>query len=184
VLSVEYTNSVAALARAHNLKFHIDGARLPNAAVALGVPMRALVEHADSVSVCLSKGLAAPVGSVIAGTKEFITLARKYRKALGGGMRQVGVLAAAGIISLTSMIERLAEDHNNMHLLATELAKVPGLTVDPSTAPTNILFININESLKKALDADKVGLCLFNPLSGQHLPYLCLFGVTVLDEYM
>jgi Threonine aldolase len=110
-LSVEYTDSVAAFARQHGLILHIDGARIFNAAVALGVPAAELVRSADSVTFCLSKGLCAPVGSVLCGSREMIDKARRLRKMLGGGMRQAGILAAAGIVALDHMIARLAEDH-------------------------------------------------------------------------
>ena len=121
------------IARRHGIKLHIDGARLFNAAVALGVPARQLAVEADSISCCLSKGLAAPVGSVVCGGKEFIQAARRARKVLGGGMRQAGVLAAAGIVALNEMVDRLAEDHANAHRLATGLAGVSGLELDPAT---------------------------------------------------
>ncbi|MDI7277826.1 MAG: beta-eliminating lyase-related protein, partial [Anaerolineae bacterium] len=108
----------AAVARAHGLRVHLDGARIFNAAVALGVPASTLAEEADSVTFCLSKGLSAPVGSLICGSREFIAQARRNRKVVGGGMRQAGVLAAAGIVALEDMVDRLAEDHANARLLA------------------------------------------------------------------
>jgi threonine aldolase len=117
-LSVEYTASVAALAKQHGLLLHLDGARIFNAAVALGVSVKKLTRGVDSLNLCLSKGLSAPVGSVICGNRDFITRARRIRKMLGGGMRQAGIIAAAGIVALESMTDRLAEDHANARRLA------------------------------------------------------------------
>jgi threonine aldolase len=139
-LDAPYMHSVKELADKYKLKIHVDGARLFNAAVALGVDARELVADADSVSFCLSKGLAAPVGSVICGTAEFIIKARRARKLVGGGMRQAGVLAAAGIVSLNEMIERLADDHVNARKLAEGLAEMPGLFIDPAMIKTNIVY--------------------------------------------
>ncbi len=143
VLTLDYMKKVAALVKELDLKLHIDGARLFNAAVALGVPAAELVVHADSVSVCLSKGLGAPVGSVIAASRAFITEARRVRKALGGGMRQVGVLAAPGLIALQVMRKRLHEDHTNAQLLAEGLAAIAGLRADVTCVQTNIVLIHI-----------------------------------------
>ena len=133
-LESAYIRDVAAIARRHGIRLHIDGARLFNAAVALGVPARQLVADADSVSFCLSKGLAAPVGSVVCGSREFIQTARRARKVLGGGMRQAGVLAAAGIVALNEMIDRLAEDHANARRLAEALADMSGIIAAGGTA--------------------------------------------------
>lgn len=136
-LSAEYIQSVGDLAHKHNLKLHIDGARLFNATVALGIPVDKLVKPADSITFCLSKGLCAPVGSLIVGSKDFIYKARRVRKQLGGGMRQAGILAAAGVISLTKMVDRLAEDHARAKRLATGMAAFKDLSVP--TPHTNIL---------------------------------------------
>ena len=138
-LSVAYTKEVADLARSHNIKLHIDGARIFNAAVALGVEVHELVEDADSMSFCMSKGLAAPVGSVICGSKDFINQARGIRKGLGGGMRQAGIIAAAGIVALETMVDRLQEDHTNAQLLAEGIADLPGIVLDPGSIKTNII---------------------------------------------
>jgi threonine aldolase len=146
-LSLEYTRAVGELARQHNLRLHLDGARLFNAAVALGVSAKDLAGPADSVTFCLSKGLCAPVGSVLCGSKEFIHQAHRLRKQLGGGMRQAGILAAAGIIALESMIDRLAEDHARAKRLAAGLAKIPGVTLEPGTPHTNMIFIGLAESI-------------------------------------
>lgn len=139
-LDAAYMRSVKDLADKYKLKIHVDGARIFNAAVALGVNARELVADADSVSFCLSKGLAAPVGSVICGTNDFIVRARRARKLVGGGMRQAGVLAAAGIVALNEMTDRLAEDHVNARKLAEGLAEMPGLSIDPAMIKTNIVY--------------------------------------------
>jgi threonine aldolase len=125
------------------LRLHLDGARLFNAAVALGVSAKDLAGPADSVTFCLSKGLCAPVGSVLCGSQEFIYRAHRLRKQLGGGMRQAGILAAAGIISLESMIDRLAEDHARARRLADGLTRIPGLLLDPGTPFTNMVFLSL-----------------------------------------
>ncbi|MBX3045502.1 MAG: low-specificity L-threonine aldolase [Anaerolineales bacterium] len=142
-LTAEYTRAVAELAHARGLKLHIDGARLFNAAVALGVPAATLVADADSVTFCLSKGLCAPVGSVLCGDEDFIYRARRARKQLGGGMRQAGILAAAGILSLTQMVDRLAEDHARAARLAEGLMEFRDFVVP---APhTNIVRFRMAE---------------------------------------
>ena len=142
-LSVAYTRAVGELAHQRGLRLHMDGARIFNAAVALGVPAKELVEATDSVTFCLSKGLCAPVGSVICGTKEFIARAHRIRKQLGGGMRQAGILAAAGIVALETMVERLAEDHARARRLAEGLGRIPGLELDPGTPHTNMIFMSL-----------------------------------------
>ncbi len=133
-LSPEYTRQVAELARQHNLSLHLDGARLFNAAVAQGVRAKELAGPADSVSICLSKGLSAPVGSVLCGSKEFIQRALRIRKQLGGGMRQAGILAAAGIVALETMVERLADDHRRGSAPGGRSAKYPGAPARPRKA--------------------------------------------------
>ena len=146
VLPVSYMQAVGELARQQGLRYHLDGARLFNAAVALCVDVRTLVVDCDSVTFCLSKGLAAPVGSVIVGNREFIQQARRNRKVLGGGMRQAGVLAAAGIVALTEMVDRLAEDHANARRLAEGIAELPGIRLNPSAVKTNIVIFALNRS--------------------------------------
>jgi threonine aldolase len=131
-------------AHALGLAVHMDGARVFNAAVALGVPVKDIVAPVDTVMFCLSKGLAAPVGSLLAGSKDAMAQGRLYRKRLGGGMRQVGVLAAAGLIALEQMPERLAEDHANARWLAEQLAEIPGIRIDPAAVETNILVIDVS----------------------------------------
>jgi threonine aldolase len=142
-LSVEYTRAVGKLARDHGLAVHLDGARLFNAAVALGVPACELTAPVDSVTFCLSKALCAPVGSVLCGSQAFIDRALRIRKQLGGGMRQAGILAAAGIVALETMVDRLAEDHARARRLAEGLAGIPGLVLDEGTPYTNMIFMNL-----------------------------------------
>ncbi|KAK2970397.1 hypothetical protein RJ640_016251 [Escallonia rubra] len=144
-LSVEYTDRVGELAKKHGLKLHIDGARIFNASVALGVPVHRLVQAADSVSVCLSKGLGAPVGTVIVGSRAFIARAKILRKTLGGGMRQVGILCAAGLVALQENVAKLEGDHKRAKLLAEGLNKIKGLKVDVASVETNIVYFDILE---------------------------------------
>lgn len=147
-LTAEYTRQVAEIARAHNLALHIDGARLFNAAAAQHVDVKELAAPADSVMFCLSKGLASPIGSLLVGTEKFIARARHIRKMLGGGMRQVGVIAAAGIISLEKMTVRLGEDHIRAKKLADGLRQLPGILLDEGTPYTNMVYFNIGEEIR------------------------------------
>jgi threonine aldolase len=142
-LTADYTRQVGELAHQHGLFLHVDGARLFNAAAAQNVPVKDLVDPADSVMFCLSKGLASPVGSILAGSQKFINRARHVRKMLGGGMRQVGVLAAAGIISLEKMTNRLADDHLRARKLADGLRQVRGVVLDPGSPYTNMIYFNL-----------------------------------------
>ncbi|HUY78070.1 MAG TPA: low-specificity L-threonine aldolase [Ktedonobacterales bacterium] len=144
-LPPETLRELAAPARQRGLPVHMDGARLFNAAVALGLPASALAAEADSVMFCLSKGLSAPVGSLLAGSRAFIAEARRARKLLGGGMRQAGIIAAAGIVALTEMVDRLADDHANARHFAYGLAETPGIVVEPETVDTNIIFFGFND---------------------------------------
>lgn len=147
VLNPAYTASVVELAHAHRLKVHLDGARIFNAAVALGIPVSQLVGEADSATFCLSKSLCAPVGSVLCGSEEFIRQARRLRKMLGGGMRQAGVLAAAGLVALDEMVERLAEDHRRARQLAEALDALPGLRLTMGMPQSNMVFVSISEDI-------------------------------------
>ena len=140
----EQIAAVAAVAHAAGVPVHVDGARLFNAAVALKRDVREFTEPVDSVTFCLSKGLAAPVGSVVCGSAAFIERARRVRKMVGGGMRQAGILAAAGLISLERMVDRLAEDHANARTLAEAVAGMPGLAVDLASVQTNIVIIRVD----------------------------------------
>jgi threonine aldolase len=144
VLTPEYISKVRALADGHGLFVHLDGARLYNAATALALPIADLARPVHSVSLCLSKGLAAPAGSLIAGSGAFVTTARRARKLLGGGMRQAGVLAAAGIVALETMTERLVEDHAHARALAEGLSGLPGVRLDPGTVRTNIVVFELD----------------------------------------
>jgi threonine aldolase len=147
VLTVDYTNEVCNLAHTGGLKVYLDGARIFNAAVALGMPACALAQHVDSVALCLSKGLSAPVGSLLCGNKDFVERARKFRKMLGGGMRQAGVIAAAGIVALETMVDRLAEDHANARRLAQGLASIKGIRLAQDDIPTNIVMFHLSPEL-------------------------------------
>jgi threonine aldolase len=149
-LAPAFTMAVGQLVQRHGLKLHIDGARIFNASVALGVDVDQLVAPADSVTFCLSKGLAAPVGSVICGDRAFIARARRARKSVGGGMRQAGIIAAAGIVALEEMVDRLADDHVNARSLALGLAEIRGLQIDPDAVATNIVYFRV---IKTGLDA-------------------------------
>jgi threonine aldolase len=140
VLPMDYIREAGALAKEHHLKFHLDGARVFNAAVKLGCDVKDITRQFDSVSVCLSKGLGAPVGSVLCGDREFIKTARRWRKMLGGGMRQAGIIAAGGIYALEHNIDRLAEDHVNARRLAEGLAAIDALDVDTAGVQTNMVF--------------------------------------------
>jgi threonine aldolase len=137
---------VCAVAHSLGLRVHLDGARVFNAAVALDVDVRLLVRDADSVMFCVSKGLSAPVGSLLAGDAPFIARARRARKMLGGGMRQAGVLAAAGVVALETMVDRLAEDHRHARLLAERLDNLPGVRVDLASVQTNIVMVEVAEA--------------------------------------
>ena len=147
-LSAAYTRQVADLAHSRGLKLHLDGARLFNAAVAQGVSAEALAAPADSVMFCLSKGLCAPVGSVLCGSKDFIAEARRNRKLVGGGMRQAGVLAAAGLVALDAMIERLDDDHAHARQLAAGLRGLPGMELDAAEPATNMVYFNLSQRAK------------------------------------
>lgn len=151
-VSAAYTSAVGEIARAHHLKLHIDGARIFNAAAALQTPVHELAAAADSVSFCLSKGLCAPVGSVLVGSKEFIREAHRTRKVLGGGMRQAGILAAAGLIALHKMSQRLHEDHANACRLAEGIATIPYLQVDLNRVQTNMFYFDVADDAPLSAD--------------------------------
>jgi len=142
----EVMDDVCDKAHEIGLKVHLDGARIFNASVALGKPVSELTRKFDSVMFCLSKGLGAPVGSLLVGSKEFITAARSIRKAMGGGMRQAGILAAAGLIALEKSPGRLHEDHENAKFLAEGLAQIPGIEIDMATVQTNILIFDVSDT--------------------------------------
>lgn len=150
VIPVSYMREVAALAKGRGLPVHLDGARLFNAAAALGVSAADIAANVDSVMFCLSKGLCAPVGSMLAGPKDFIDKARRRRKIMGGGMRQAGILAAAGIIALRGMTGRLTEDHENARYLADRLSELGGVEVDESSLDINMVFFKTPEGIEGA----------------------------------
>ncbi|MGE0681867.1 MAG: low-specificity L-threonine aldolase [Candidatus Binatia bacterium] len=140
ILPLAYFQEVQAIADHAGIPVHLDGSRIFNAAVALHTNVKEFARYADSVQFCLSKGLAAPVGSLVCGRKEFIARARRARKMVGGGMRQAGIIAAAGIVALTEMVDRLAEDHQTARILAEGLADLPGMQIDLETVQTNLVF--------------------------------------------
>ena len=146
VLSLEYMAQVKAFADERGIPVHLDGARVFNAAVALGVDVREIAQHVTSIQFCLSKGLGAPIGSVVAGSREFITRVHRWRKMLGGGMRQVGVIAAAGLIALTESPQRLHEDHANARMIAQQLAAIPQIELDLASVQTNIIVFGLRDT--------------------------------------
>ncbi|HEY3382844.1 MAG TPA: low-specificity L-threonine aldolase [Vicinamibacterales bacterium] len=183
ILSPEYFAAVAAIARRHNLPVHLDGARLFNAAVASGRPVSDWTRHVSSVQLCVSKGLAAPVGSLICGSAAFVDRARRMRKILGGGMRQAGVIAAPGIVALTEMVDRLAEDHQNARILAEGIASLPGITLDLSTVQTNIVIFGLPgvaeaAALSAALEKEGVRVSDFG---GGRLRLVTHYGISEAD---
>jgi threonine aldolase len=145
VLEKSYHDAVSALVDKHNLKLHMDGARIFNAAVALGLPVAELCAGIDSITFCLSKGLCAPVGSILVGDEAFIAKAHRIRKQLGGGMRQVGILAAAGIVALEEMVDRLSEDHTHAQDLAKYLADFPAIGLDWESPDSNMIFFYLQD---------------------------------------
>ncbi len=152
IFPLEKVREISGWARASNLLMHLDGARLWNAIVATGVSAAEWGKHFDTVSVCFSKGLGAPVGSALVGPAEFITRARRYRKIFGGAMRQAGVLAAAAIFALDHNVNRLAEDHRNARLIAEAIADVPGLRLDPPDVHTNLVWFVVEPEMGPAKD--------------------------------
>lgn len=150
-LTAEYTASVSEIAKEHDLFLYLDGARIFNAAVALHTDVKELTVYADAVSFCLSKGLSAPIGSVICGKRDFIEKARRARKMLGGGMRQVGVIAAPGLIGVNQMVNRLEEDHFTARILADGIAQIPQLRIEKDRVRTNIVYFKLTD---ETIDAD------------------------------
>ena len=171
VLGLEETAALQAVARRHELPIHLDGARAFNAAAALGVEIAAVCAGFDSVSICLSKGLGAPVGSVLLGSREFLAEAHRYRKLLGGGMRQAGVLAAAGLVALRTMPARLGEDHVRARRLAEGLAEFPGVELDLSSVQTNIVYLKVNNAAAVAERCARSGV-LFSALGPKRLRFV------------
>ncbi|MDZ4184652.1 MAG: low-specificity L-threonine aldolase [Desulfuromonadales bacterium] len=151
VLSLRYHQQMRTLTRQHGLALHLDGARLGNAAVALGIDPAELVATVDSASICLSKGLGAPVGALLCGGRDLIREARHWRKMVGGGMRQAGILAAAGLYSLENNLPRLAHDHALARILAEGLAPLPNLHIDMATVQSNMVFVTVKNNREEAL---------------------------------
>ncbi len=152
VISPRQIREIWEVAKKHNLAVHVDGARIFNAAIALNVDVRELTKHVDSVMFCLSKGLSCPIGSLVVGNQELIEKARRWRKMLGGGMRQAGIIAAPGIIALEKMIDRLRDDHRNATILAEKLAKTEGISIDLRTVQTNIVRFDVNDLGVKSVE--------------------------------
>ena len=152
IYPIEKFEAISQWARGHGLAMHLDGARLWNAIVATGIPGREWARHFDSVSVCFSKGLGAPVGSALVGPRDFIQRARRVRKLFGGGMRQVGILAAAALHALEHHVERLAEDHRNAQIIAQAIADTPGLRLSPPEVDTNIIWVQVDPQLGTVKD--------------------------------
>ncbi len=146
VLGPDYLDAVGQLAKRHGLRVHIDGARIFNAAAALNCDVADLARSSDSVAFCLSKGLSCPVGSLICGSRDFIAKARRIRKGLGGGMRQAGVIAAAGIVALETMTGRLTEDHANAKALAAGLSQIDGIGIDVDSVQTNMVYFSLDKT--------------------------------------
>ncbi|EJT0552112.1 TPA: low-specificity L-threonine aldolase [Vibrio vulnificus] len=147
VLPLSYLQEARAFVDKHNLKLHLDGARVYNAATALDVPVKDIAQYFDSMTICLSKGLGAPVGSLLLGSKEYIAKARRLRKMVGGGMRQAGILAAAGKLALTEQVAQLKVDHANAKALAQGLSELPGVHVNPDFVQTNIVFAKLDDNV-------------------------------------
>jgi len=183
IVSPAYFAEVAAIARDHGVPVHLDGARLFNAAVAAGRPVTDWTQHVSSVQLCLSKGLSAPVGSMICGDAAFVKRARRMRKILGGGMRQVGVIAAPGIVALTEMVGRLADDHLNARILADGIAALPGVVLDPPQVDTNIVVFrmpNVSEAEAFAAALAEQGV-LVSDFGGGRLRVVTHYGITEAD---
>lgn len=152
VVSIENMKKIKEVAKAKNIPVHLDGARVFNAAKSLRVDVKDITKHVDSIMFCLSKGLSAPVGSILAGSKDFITKARKNRKLMGGGLRQAGIIAAAGIVALEKMIDRLDEDHENSKYFALKLSKMEGIEVKFDRNDINMIFFEISDEIIKEKD--------------------------------
>jgi threonine aldolase len=167
-------------AKRHGLAVHIDGARIFNAALALATSPATIAASADSVTFCLSKGLGCPAGSVLCGSREFIAEAKRKRKMLGGGMRQVGILAACGLYALDHMVDRVSEDHHNAQMLARGLAAVPGITCDPADAPTNIAIVGVGDKERFVEGCRQRGL-LVSKSSGERVRLVTHYGIEARD---
>jgi threonine aldolase len=183
VLDIEQTRALASVVHDAGVPVHLDGSRVFNAAASLAVPAKDLVADLDMATFCLSKGLAAPVGSMVVGTKAQIDRARQARKLLGGGMRQAGVIAAAGLVGLQQMIDRLPEDHENARKLAHALADIPGFSVDLDTVQSNLVFADVSEGVSAAeigstLESEGIRITVFGP---QRVRFALHYEITPVD---
>ncbi len=183
-LAPAYLAAVYNLANSRGVKVHTDGARIFNAAIALDVPVTELTQHTDTISFCLSKGLSAPVGSLLCGPRDFIAEARRQRKMVGGGMRQAGVLAAAGIVARETMIDRLADDHANARYLVESIADIPGIELDPARVRTNIVFFDLATGAPSAVEmAERLARAgvLIGPAGERRMRAVTHYGVERAD---
>lgn len=180
-LTQDDMKSVADVAHANGIPVHVDGARIFNAAVALEAPVSELVKDVDSVTFCLSKGLSCPIGSIIVGSEDYILEARRWRKMVGGSMRQVGVIAAAGLVALDNMVERLAEDHSNARKLAYGLAEIPGISIEPESLPTNLVFFDVEREDRDDLHRQLVERGVKGGGGQKRWRYVTHYGITESD---
>ena len=180
-LTQDDMRSVADVAHANGIPVHVDGARIFNAAVALEAPVSELVKDVDSVTFCLSKGLSCPIGSIIVGSEDYILEARRWRKMVGGSMRQVGVIAAAGLVALDNMVERLAEDHSNARKLAHGLAEIPGISIEPESLPTNLVFFDVEREDRDDLHRQLVERGVKGGGGQRRWRYVTHYGITESD---
>ncbi len=180
-LTQDDMKSVADVAHANGIPVHVDGARIFNASVALEAPVSELVKDVDSLTFCLSKGLSCPIGSVIVGSEDYIMEARRWRKMVGGSMRQVGVIAAAGLVALDSMVERLAEDHSNARKLAHGLAEIPGISIEPDALPTNLVFFDVEREDREDLHRRLVERGIKGGGGQKRWRYVTHYGITESD---
>lgn len=181
-LKIEFINSVKEIAEKNNLNIHMDGARLFNASIAQRLSVENIVKNVDSVTFCLSKGLSCPIGSIISGSKEFIIEARRWRKSIGGGMRQAGVIAAAGIYALENLVDRIEEDHVNARTLANGFSKIPEIIIDPEYVKTNILRFELSNKINLiefSTELEKEGI-FFNSSYGS-IRMVTHYGITSKD---
>jgi threonine aldolase len=182
VLPLDYLQELYSLTRQYNVPLHMDGARMFNAAVALGLDIKALTNNVDTVQFCLSKGLAAPVGSMLAGSRDFIAKARRIRKMVGGGMRQAGIIAAAGIVALNEMVERLEDDHTNARVLAEGIANLPGVKLDVSRVQTNIVIFELADNAhvptpSAFIEAMRAEGVLVSAMGGRLVRFVTHYGI-------
>ena len=183
-LALDYINSICDIAHNNNINLHMDGARLFNACTALKEDPKTILKQVDSVTFCLSKGLASPIGSIICGTELFIQKARRIRKSLGGGMRQTGIISSCGIVSLNTMIGRLEEDHKNAEYLANALSTIDGIHINTDYVKTNIIYFNYNHpniDLSELILKMKSHGILFNTYNGNHSRLVLHHGVSKND---